>query len=104
MPRKYVAEAIGTFALCFIGILAISGAGIAGAQGITNLASIGFAHGLTIAVMVAALGAVSGAHFNPAVTFGFVVSGKMSPLEGMRYSISKLAGENAAGSLLVTLF
>ena len=104
MPRKYVAEAIGTFALCFIGILAISGSGIVGAEGIANLASIGFAHGLTIAVMVAALGAVSGAHFNPAVTFGFVVSGRMSPLEGVRYWVSQLTGATAAGGLLVALF
>src|ERR671930_1100265 len=93
MARKYVAEAVGTFALCFIGILAISGATLGGAPaGITNLASIGFAHGLTIAVMVAALGAVSGAQFNPAVTFGFVVSGKMSVAEGLRYWGSQLAG------------
>ncbi len=58
-----VAEAIETFALTFVGIMAISGAGIAGAPaGIANLASIGFAHGLAIAVMVAALGAISGGH------------------------------------------
>src|SRR5919197_3833975 len=105
MARKYVAEAIGTFALCFIGILAISGATLGGAPaGVANLASIGFAHGLTIAVMVAALGAVSGAHFNPAVTFGFVVSGRMSVAEGARYWASQLAGASIAGGLLVAVF
>ena len=105
MYRKYVAEAIGTFALCFVGILAISGTALGGApDGIANLASIGFAHGLTIAVMVAALGAVSGAHFNPAVTFGFVVSGKMTAAQGLRYCGSQLAGATAAGGLLAALF
>ncbi len=105
MYRKYVAEAIGTFALCFVGILAISGAALGGAPaGVANLASIGLAHGLTIAVMVAALGAVSGAHFNPAVTFGFVVSGKLPVAEGLRYWASQLAGATAAGGLLAALF
>jgi glycerol uptake facilitator-like aquaporin len=56
-----VAEAIGAFTLVFIGVLAISGVHFAGLpDGMANLASIGLAHGLAIAVMVAALGAISG--------------------------------------------
>lgn len=100
-----VAEFIGTFALIFSGVLAISGGGIGGAPaGVANLASIGLAHGLTIAVMVAALGAVSGAHFNPAVTFGFVVTGRMNPVTGALYWVAQLAGAAVAGLLLVALF
>lgn len=100
-----VAEFIGTFALIFSGVLAISGAGIGGAPtGIANLASIGLAHGLTIAVMVAALGAVSGAHFNPAVTFGFVVTGRMNPITGLLYWAAQLAGATVAALLMVALF
>jgi len=103
--KQAVAEAIGTFALIFIGVLAISGAGIAGAPGtVTNLASIGLAHGLTIAVMVAALGAISGGHFNPAVTFGFVVTGRMSPAVGLMYWVAQLAGASAAAGILASLF
>lgn len=61
--KRAIAEAIGTFALIFIGVLSISGSRIVGApDGLVNLASIGLAHGLTIAVMVAALGAISGGH------------------------------------------
>ena len=103
--KQSIAEAIGAFALSFIGVLAISGASIAGAPaGVANLASIGLAHGLTIAVMIAALGAVSGGHFNPAVTFGFVVTGRMSPLTGLIYWVSQLVGASIAGFLLVAMF
>ena len=100
-----VAEAIGTFALIFIGVLSISGATVGGAPpGTANLASIAFAHGLTIAVMVAALGGISGGHFNPAVTFGFLVSGRMTPANAALYWVAQLAGAALAGLLLVGLF
>ena len=105
MPRKLLAEFIGTFALCFIGIFAITGAQVAGAPaGIANLASIGLAHGLTIAVMVAALGAISGAHFNPAVTFGFLVTRRLTPAQAGGYVAAQLAGATLAGGLITLLF
>ncbi len=103
--KRSVAEAIGTFALSFIGVLAISSPSIVGiTDPIANLASIGLAHGLTIAVMVAALGAISGGHFNPAVTFGFVVTGRMTPVTGLVYWIAQLVGAALAGLLLVGMF
>ena len=77
LSRAALAEAIGTFALTFVGLLAISGVAVAGGAGAPSLATIALAHGLTILVMVAALGAVSGGHFNPAVTFGFMAVGRM---------------------------
>jgi len=102
--RALVAEAIGAFALSFIGVMAISAAGVVGAPAtIANLASIGLAHGLTIAVMVAALGAISGGHFNPAVTFGFVVTGRLKPLDGLGYWVAQLVGASIAGFLLVAI-
>jgi MIP family channel proteins len=83
-------------------VLAISAAGVVGAPaGLVNLASIGLAHGLTIAVMIAALGAISGGHFNPAVTFGFVVTGRMRPITGLLYWVAQLVGATIAGFLLV---
>lgn len=102
--RAALAEAIGTFALIFIGVLAIAASDVVGATGAANLASIGLAHGLTIAVMVAALGAISGAHFNPAVTFGFLVTGRMPPVRGLVYIAAQLAGATAAGALIVALY
>ena len=105
LGKAALAEAIGTFALIFSGVLAITGAKIAGApDGFANLASIGLAHGLTIAVMVAALGAISGGHFNPAVTFGFVITGRLAPARGVVYWIAQLVGAALAGFLIVGLF
>lgn len=103
--RIWLAEAIGTFALIFIGVLAIAGAGLGRApERVADLASIGLAHGLTIAVMVAALGATSGGHFNPAVTFGFVVTGRMSAVVGALYWSAQLLGAVAAGMMVAGLF
>jgi MIP family channel proteins len=100
--KALIAEGIGTFALSFIGVLAITAAGVVGAPaGLANLASIGLAHGLTIGVMIAALGAISGGHFNPAVTFGFVVTGRMKVITGAYYWIAQLVGASIAGFLLV---
>jgi MIP family channel proteins len=102
--KALIAEAIGTFALSFIGVLAITAVGVVGAPaGLVNLASIGLAHGLTIGVMIAAMGAVSGGHFNPAVTFGFVVTGRMKVLDGLWHWIAQLIGATIAGLLLVGL-
>ncbi len=100
--RALVAEAIGTFALCFVGILAINADTFSGTDGTASLASIALAHGLAIAVMVAALGAISGAHFNPAVTAGFVATGRMAPARGAQYLVAQLVGA-ALASLLVAL-
>jgi aquaporin TIP len=100
--KTSVAEAIGTFALCFVGVLAISAARVANAPaGVANLASIGLAHGLTIMVMIAAMGAVSGGHFNPAVTFGFVTTGRMPIVTGLVYWTAQLLGASLAGLLNV---
>jgi aquaporin TIP len=103
--RPMVAEAIGTFTLCFVGILAITAGKITDAPpGTVSLASIALAHGLAIAVMVAALGAISGGHFNPAVTFGFVVTGRMTPVRGALYWVAQLLGAFVAGAVLVGVF
>lgn len=102
--RALTAEAIGTFALCFIGILAINVDAITGSEGAASLTTIAFAHGLTIAVMIAALGALSGAHFNPAVTAGFVATGRMTPVRGAQYVGAQIAGALLASLLLAWLF
>lgn len=94
--RAMIAEAIGTFTLVFIGVGAIANdAGLLG---------VAFAHGLAIAVMVAATAAISGAHLNPAVTVGFLVTGRISIIGALSYVAAQLVGATvAAGLLLITL-
>ena len=101
-PRVFVAEFIGTFALVFVGVLSISAEQLTGAPAGTTapLIQIAFAHGLILAVMIAALGAISGGHFNPAVTFGFVITGRLKPLDGGVYWAAQLIGAVVAGFLL----
>jgi glycerol uptake facilitator-like aquaporin len=67
--KPAIAELIGTFALTFIGAMAI-------ANGQAGLVGVAFAHGLTLMIMVYALGAISGAHVNPAVTLGLALGKK----------------------------
>lgn len=94
--KPCVAEAIGTFALCFIGAGSICiNAGLVG---------IALAHGCVLAVMISALGHISGGHFNPAVTLGALVGDKIKlPMAGA-YVAAQLAGAVAAGLLLVQIF
>lgn len=102
--RALTAEAIGTFALCFIGILAINADAFGSADGAGSLATVALAHGLTIAVMIAALGALSGAHFNPAVTAGFVATGRMPARRGVMYMGAQIGGALLASLLIAWLF
>lgn len=97
------AEFLGTFTLCLIGEGAICVHQLTGDPG-SGLLAIAIAHGLALAVMISALGAVSGGHFNPAVTFGFLVTGKMKPGPAVAYWISQLLGALAAGEVLTHLF
>jgi aquaporin TIP len=90
--RRGVAEFIGAFALTFIGAGSIMvGAGLIG---------IAFAHGLVVAVMASAVGHISGGHFNPAVTLGFVVTRRMQLWLAAVYWIAQFAGATAAALLL----
>ncbi len=104
--QRALAEFIGTFALIFIGVLAVvvvDAANLPPETSGAGLVTVAFAHGLVIAVMVAALAAVSGGHFNPAITLGFVVTGRMDVGTGAIYWIAQLVGAAVAALLLVAL-
>src|SRR6476659_6083642 len=75
-----LAELIGTFALCFVGIMAIHFS--AGSGGLLMVA---LAHGLVLSVMVCAAMPTSGGHLNPAVTLGFLMTGKIKPQAAISY-------------------
>ena len=92
--QRGVAEFIGAFALVFIGAGSIAvGAGLVG---------VALAHGLVIAVMASAVGHISGGHFNPAVTFGFLITGRMAPGLAFVYLIAQLAGATL-GAIYLTV-
>lgn len=102
LSRVLIAEAIGAFTLVFIGVLVTSAALLVGApDGVITLTTAALAQGLAIGVMVAALGHISGGHFNPAITFGFVVSGRMDAGRGALYWLAQLAGAILAALILL---
>jgi aquaporin TIP len=93
--RRGVAEFIGAVALSFVGVGAFAvGAGLVG---------VALAHGLVIAVMASAVGHISGGHFNPAVTFGFLVTGRMALPLAVVYWVAQFAGAVLAAVLLTGL-
>jgi aquaporin TIP len=94
--HRAVAEFVGTFALVFIGVGSIvADAGLVG---------IALAHGLVIAVMASAVGHISGGHFNPAVTFGFLITRRMEPVLAGVYVAAQLSGAVAAAVMLRLLY
>jgi MIP family channel proteins len=100
--KSYWAEFLGTFTLCLIGEGAICTQQLIGGGG--GLLAVAVAHGLALAVMISAFGAVSGGHFNPAVTMGFLVTGKQSLGSAIRYWISQLLGAVVASALVAASF
>jgi len=96
--RNYVAEAVGTFALVFIGIGAIAN------NNTGDILVPAFAHGLTVMVMVFAVGAVSGCHINPAVSISLLLDGKISPVQTAGYVLSQLIGATLAALLAWPVF
>ncbi len=102
MPNRYAAEAIGTFALVFAGTGAIVIDSVSG--GAVTHVGVAITFGLVVMAMIYAVGDVSGAHLNPAVTLGFWIARRFSGREVMPYIASQLLGAFAASALLRLLF
>lgn len=96
MPvRKFVAEAIGTFFLVFfgVGVATLSfGFGAAGSSVSAGVVATALAFGVVLLVLAYAIGPLSGCHVNPAVTMGFVVSGRMPLDEAAGYWVAQFVG------------
>jgi len=93
---RVLAEFLGTFAL----LLASLGS-LASGEGLLAPA---LASGLAILVMVAALGGVSGAHFNPAVSLAFFLGGALKARELLAYWLAQLLGSLAASQVAAVLY
>jgi glycerol uptake facilitator-like aquaporin len=98
-----VAEAVGTFLFFFVGAGSVVLATHAGDAG-PGLVGIALAHGLALAVLVSALGAISGAHFNPAVTVAVRLAGRIEWGNAVAYVAAQLVGALAAGLSLRAVF
>ncbi|MCD2143681.1 aquaporin Z [Gordonia paraffinivorans] len=112
-PRRLLAELFGTFWLVFGGC----GSAIFAAKYVANasedndtliqlgigLLGVALAFGLTVVTMAYALGHVSGAHFNPAITLGAVISGRLSVKDLPGYWIVQVVGGLLAGTVLYVI-
>jgi MIP family channel proteins len=101
--RLFVAEFVGTFFLCFAGIAAIlSDTAVVGAH--PTIVGIALAHGLALAIAVSIFGGVSGAHINPAVTAGMLVTGRITASNAVLYVLAQLAGATTAAAICKMVF
>ena len=91
--RRGVAEFVGAFTLIFIG----GGAGIVTGQ---DIVAVALANGLAIGIMVSNLGHISGGHFNPAITLGFVATRRIKISVAGIYWVAQFAGAVFAAAIL----
>ncbi len=89
-----LAELVATLLFVFLGAGTVVVTGGLLKEGLTSarLVAIALAHGLSIALLVAATANLSGGHINPAVTFGALITGKVSPAKGVIYIVAQLVG------------
>lgn len=102
MLRRYIAEFFGTFALVFAGTGAIVINDITGG-GVSHV-GVALTFGLVVMSAIYAIGDVSGAHLNPAVTFGFWAARRFQGRTVLPYIISQCAGAVLASAVLKLLF
>lgn len=95
MGNKLVAEALGTFILVLFGCGAAVIAGPA-----IGFTGISLAFGLAIVAAAYGIGAISGAHLNPAVSLGMVAAGRMSVSEFIGYALAQIIGAVLGAAVL----
>src|SRR5262245_62613384 len=100
--RRLVAEALGTFALVFAGTGAIVINQESG--GAVTHVGVSLTFGLIVLAMIYAVGDVSGAHLNPAVTLGFVAARRFESRMAAPYVASQCVGAGLASCTLWAMF
>jgi len=101
--KNYLAEFFGTFGLVFAGTGAIVINQATGGATVTHV-GVALTFGLVVLAMIYTFGDISGAHFNPAVTLGFVAARRFPSGEVLPYMASQTAGALVASGLLRFLF
>ncbi len=99
--KRVTAEAFGTFWLVFAGTGAIVIGDTTGALSHLGVAAV---FGLVVFVMISAVGDISGAHFNPAVTIGFLCAGRLPLSDVAPYIVAQVGGALLASLTLLALF
>ncbi len=99
--RALLAEACGTYWFVLIGAGAIIVEANGGGVGLLGIA---LAYGITLALAISTFGALSGGHFNPAVSFGLAIAGRFPWSRVPTYWVAQLAGGVAAGLTLRYVF
>ena len=97
-----LAEFIGPFTLVVAGVGAIISTQNLADGG--NLVAVSLAHGLAIGLMVAALGHVSGGHFNPAVSISMLATGQIGLTRAITYVVAQVIGGIAGAAILTVIF
>ena len=100
--QRYIAEVFGTFALVFVGTAAIASNDLLGGE--LTAVGVALAFGLVVMAMVYAIGDISGAHLNPAVTVGFWAAGRLHKSDLSPYILSQCLGAVIASAMVWAIF
>jgi len=103
LGASLAAEGLGTFLFFVVGAGSIV-VGTFAPDAAPGLVGVALAHGLALAVLVSSLGAISGGHFNPAVTFAVWVGGRITATTAALYVGAQLIGSVLAGLVLRAVF
>src|SRR5689334_25214051 len=102
MRRRYAAEFIGTFAIVFAPVCLAATSHFQG--GAAGLVAAALVSGLAVLAMIYAVGHISAAHFNPAITLGFAVARRFPWRFVLHYWTAQLAGAISAVFIVFLIF
>jgi MIP family channel proteins len=102
MIKRYIAEFLGTFVIVVAPVALSANAHASG--GDATLLSAALVSGLAVLAMIYALGPISAAHFNPAVTLGFAVAKRFPWKYAVPYWLSQIAGGIVAAGVVAVLY
>jgi aquaporin Z len=97
---KYLAELVGTFVLVFVGSMSILAAHAMNAP-LLVVVPLGF--GLALLAAIFAFGDVSGGHFNPAVTLGALLDGRIALIDALSYVVAQVVGAVGASAAVLLM-
>ena len=105
--KKLAAEFVGTFILVLIAVGVATenfGFRLFGGSVAAGVVTTAFAFGLVLLALAYAIGPISGAHVNPAVTLGFLAAGRMKLTEAISYMVAQVAGAIVGAVVLWRIF